>query len=313
MLCGAGGGWSPATVRLYRWHVERFGAWLFEHGVADVGLVSRQVVRLWAASLSDWSMATRRGACTAVRSYLRWSADDGSAPAGCASWVPVPVVRSSVQRTVTPGEVVRLLDACSVLAERGLSRSVAVAVAARNAAIVALLYDSLLRASELCALDVRDVASVPGAVPALGSAGVLTVRRGKGGGGRVAVFGPETARLLAAWLEVRPGGSSVQAVFVSLGGSRAGSRLTARGLRIILQRLGNRAGIAGVSPHAFRRGGAVACTLNGAPGRLVQAWAGWSSSRMLDVYTRALEGSATVLEVFRIYSPVSRLGRNHVG
>jgi integrase/recombinase XerD len=291
---GAGVGWSAGTVRLYRWYLLRLFGWLADAGVVEPCQVSRQVVRAWAASLGGWSLATRRGACGAARSWLRWCADEGYIAAGCAAWVPVPVVRSSVQRTLSAAEVVRLLDACGVRAERGVAPGVALRVSVRNAAIVALLYDSLLRAGELCALDVADCDV---------GAGRLLVRRGKGGRGRVAVFGRETAALLGAWVEVRPG---VAPFFVSLGGGRFGERLTARGLRVVLQRLGDRAGVPGVSPHAFRRGGAVAATLNGAPGRLVQAWAGWSSSRMLDVYTRALEGSAGALDAFAAYSPVGR-------
>jgi hypothetical protein len=56
-----------------------------------------------------------------------------------------------------------------------------------------------------------------------------------------------------------------------LGGAPLGvSRpLCVRGLRLILGRLGERAGVEGVCPHAFRPGGAAAATLAGAPSRLV--------------------------------------------
>ena len=76
-------------------------------------------------------------------------------------------------------------------------------------------------------------------------------------------------------------------------------------MRIIVRRLGDRAGLTGVSPHAFRRGGATQAVLNGAPDRLVQVWAGWTDGKMLRLYTEALEGSEDALAVHAPYSPLA--------
>jgi integrase len=77
-------------------------------------------------------------------------------------------------------------------------------------------------------------------------------------------------------------------------------------MRIIIKRLGERAGIPDLSPHAFRRGGACALTLNGAPGRIVMGLAGWSSSRMLDIYTRGIKDS-DLETAFRRYGVVGQI------
>lgn len=293
LIDGLGRGWSAGSVRVYRWHLVRFVRWLADHQVSDPPGLTRGLLRAWSASLAAWAPSTRKGAVTAIRAFVTWLGEEELVSAELARALKLPRVPRRVQRTLLGDEVAALLVMAAVPAVRGLTAEVARVVAARNVALVALLYDSMIRAAELCALRVEDVD--------LGR-GMCVVRRGKGGRGRLAPFGARTAGLLRDWLAVRPAGGP--ALFVALGGFRPGSALTPCGLRIVLKRLGERAGVAGVSPHAFRRGGAVAATLNGAPSRLVQVWAGWSNIEMIEVYTRQLEGSAAAVAGFGGWSPV---------
>lgn len=299
LLDGQGSGWSAGTVTIYRWHLARWAAWLAERGVLAVDELTRRLLREWSAGLAArWGPATRKGAITAARACVAWCIVEYKLADGdLVKALRVPSVPKAVQRTLTFDEFQALLAACDQPAEHGVSAEVARLVCARNAALVALLYDSLIRAAELCALRLADLDL---------DRGIVIVRNGKGGGGRRCPYGPDTCIRLQAWLGLRPVGDGP--LFVALGGAEPGAALTPRGLRMILKRLGERAGVPGVSPHAFRRGGAVACTLNGAPGRLVMAWAGWSNMRMLEVYTRALDGGSEALEAYRPYSPVSGSG-----
>ncbi len=296
LLDGQASGWSPGTVATYRWHLARWLRWLAEHGAADVGSFTRRLLREWSAGLAgQWAPATRKGAVTAVKAFVGWLADEDLVSGELLKGLKVPNVPRKVQRTLTADEVQALLRTCETPAERGIGEEVARLAAVRNAAIVALLYDSLIRASELCGLRIEDLDM---------ERGICIVRCGKGGKGRRAPFGVDTRTLLRAWLDVRPAVDHDR-LFFGLNGLTPGAPLTASGLRLILRRLGERAGVAGVSPHAFRRGGAVAATLNGAPGRLVQLWAGWADMKMLETYTRALEGSAAAIEAYGPFSPVS--------
>ena len=106
-----------------------------------------------------------------------------------------------------------MLSACDPRSSTGLSLADTTAVSLRNAALVALLYDSMIRASELCGLQLDDIDL---------NAGRLVVRAGKGGKDRFAVFGPQTAEILRAWLAVRRSRAGEAAVFLSLGGRYAG-------------------------------------------------------------------------------------------
>ena len=298
LLHGQQVGWSAGTVLSYRWHLGRFVSWLVVQGVVDVVDLSRSQVRAWGASIREtWAPATCKGAVTAVRSLLRWLRDEGFIELDLAGALKVPRVPERVQRTMTADEVGRMLAACETPLERGLTLADSTAVALRNAALVALLYDSMIRASELCGLKLDDIEL---------NAGRLVVRAGKGGKDRLAVFGQQTVEILRAWLAVRRAAKCECAVFVSVGGNTPGYRLTTRGLRIIVKNLGDRAGIADVSPHAFRRGSAAQLTLSQVPSRIVQLLGGWSKISMVETYTRWLSvQSDEVQGIYNGHSPVS--------
>lgn len=297
LLAGRAGGWSQATLDQYRWHLSRFGVWLAGQGCAQPGELTRWLLRSYAASLADtYAPATRRVAAVVIRSWLRWMAEEGSLPTGAelATAIKAPRVPRQAQRTAMPGEVQRMLRVCDE-PQRGMTEEDDLAVRCRNAGIVALLYDSMLRASELCRLTSDDVQM----------AYLRVVVQGKGGKRELVRFGGETAKRLEAWMGVRPGVAApeCQALFVAVGGNRPGCDLTASGLRVIIRRMGERAGVEPISPHAFRRGSAVAQLMAGAPSRLVQINGRWDDLRMLETYTQAIDASSA----FDQYSPVARL------
>ena len=298
LLDGRAAGWSGRTEKVYGWHLERWRRWLDGREVTELSQLTRSLVKQWAAGLRDaWAPATCKGATTAIRSFLAWCQKEEFIAVNLAGAVRSPQVPRKVQRTLKLDELERLIAACETPVEHGLSDEDAVATSVRNAALVTLLFDSLIRASELCKLAVSDVDL---------DAGRLLVRSGKGGDDRIALFSEETAKLLRAWLALRAAHAVCSAFFVSVRGNTPGQSLTVRGLRIIVKNLGERAGVAGCSPHAFRRGGAVALTRNGAPGRIVMGVAGWSSMRMLETYTRAM-ADQDIETAYRRYSPVATL------
>lgn len=148
----------------------------------------------------------------------------------------------------------------------------------RNLALVSLLVDSGLRAAEICRLQVENVDL---------KLGLLVVVM-KGGDEDIACFGETTAKRLEEWLGVQVAADGIETVFVSVGGITPRQPLTTSGLRNILRRLGEKAGVKGVSPHAFRRAFACISTEAGAPSRVVQAIGGWNDIRMVERYTKAL-------------------------
>ena len=128
----------------------------------------------------------------------------------------------------------------------------------RDALLVRIMSDCLLRGAEAEALDVSDIAFVNGSLH-------VEVRRSKTdqeGRGETLYAGPETARLARRWLETA--GIADGPLFrpVNKAGRVADTRLTVRSVRNIVQRCAEDAGIGGrVSGHspAGGIGAVVAC------------------------------------------------------
>jgi len=138
-------------------------------------------------------------------------------------------------RSVAPGEVVGLMDACA--ADQSAS-------GARDAALLALLYSCGLRRAEIVALDLADYDQ---------ESGELTVR-GKRNKERLAHVVNGAAAALADWLTLR--GDDAGALFWAIrrgGHIQRGQRLTTQAIYHILTQRAEQAGVKALSPHDMRR------------------------------------------------------------
>ncbi len=292
LLTGQANGWSPATSRQYERHLAWLVEWLAASNVTTLEGLSRSLLRQWLAAMRErWAPATCRVAVIATHSLLRFCEGEGYGGGDLVSAIKVPKVPARVQRTLDRREIEALLRACEEPSGSGLTPSQAEATRLRNAAIVSTLFDTIVRARELCSLDVGDVYMDR----------LQVVVQRKGGSQQMVWFSERTAEYLTHWLAVRNGyaADGEQALFVSITGNTPGRRLTTNGLRVVVRRLGERAGVADVSPHAFRRGGTVQAILLGAP-RMVQLHGGWSKTGMIATYTRTLRAD----ERFSDYQPM---------
>jgi len=300
LIAGKQAGQSQTTLRQYGYHLDRMRRWLRDRGVRDLESVDRSVLREWGAEIQErWKPATVRSAVKIVRLFLSWCYGEGLIEEDLSDALKIPKVPKRIQRTVTPKEVRRMLAVCDQQARDDRDLGIPPIIPIRNAAIISLLFDSMLRGSELLRLTVDDIDL---------DAGILKVVR-KGGDEKIGYFGRTTAKRLRAWLEVRPALPGVKVLFTTLGGQQVGQPLTIHGLRTMLATLSKRAGIEHVSPHSFRRGGACAATALGAPTHVVAAMGGWESTSMVMLYTRALGAG----DLVNRYSPVDHLAGDPEG
>jgi site-specific recombinase XerD len=110
----------------------------------------------------------------------------------------------------------------------------------RDKAIIFFLLDTGARAKEVCNIDLQDVEL---------SSGQVTIRHGKGREPRYVFINRTTIKALRGYLRVRAD-LKTEALFVS----KTMERLTYDGLRQILQRRAEHAGLREIpSPHDFRR------------------------------------------------------------
>lgn len=280
-------GRSSETVKQYRWHLGQWWTWCQEHGVTALSALDRATLRKWAASVQDrWAPATARTAVVTVKGFLRWAGEEGLCSAKLGEALKTPRRSRRVQRAARLHEVALLLAQCGDDP-----------VGLRNAAIISLSFDSLLRVSELCKLRLGDVDLQRLAV----------VVQGKGGKQRVVRFGVDTRDRLAAWLAVRARYAFCDALFVGVGGNTPGQGMTRGGVRCTISRLAVKAGVPHLSPHALRRGGAVAMIEAGAPSRLVQIHGGWDDIAMVEWYTQQVDAAKS----FDRWSPTNGVKNGH--
>jgi integrase/recombinase XerD len=110
------------------------------------------------------------------------------------------------------------------------------------------LLDTGCRASEFVALDIGDVNM---------NTGAAIIRHGKGGKFRTAFMGASTRREVLRYLRHRT--DDAGPLWVTM----AGERLTYGGLRQVVSRRANAAGVPVPSLHSFRRAFALACLRGG--------------------------------------------------
>lgn len=263
-------GYSESSLRSYRRAVLSLATWLAEHH-PDVGPVdvTRDHVRGWiVATREASSSSTARAYFAGVRHFLRWMVAEGEADHDPTDGIRTPPPDDQRTDVLSVDDLRALLATCS---GRDL-------VSRRDAAIIYLFADCGLRLAELSELTTGDVDLKDRVV----------IVRGKGtrrSGPRIrgAPFGIQTARALDRYLRERRKHPYAELNRLWLGG-RGRPRVSADGVKAMIQRRSRVAGLAGVHPHIFRHTMAHQWLAEGgAEGDLMRI-AGWRSRQMLDRY-----------------------------
>ena len=142
--------------------------------------------------------------------------------------------------------------------------------AARNRAIILLLLDTGLRASEICSLRIAD----------LDVRNAILKTYGKGKKERLIPFSPRTGQALWRYLATRKNDRQNDPLFVT----RYGHPLDRDQLRRLLGRIGSRAQVGDVHPHRFRHTFAINYLRNGGDAFTLQMLLGHSTMEMVKTY-----------------------------
>jgi integrase len=197
----------------------------------------------------------------AVKAVRAWARFTGSA---VGATLRTPRVSSRPQPTASPGQVEA---ARASVDPHGAERDV------RAAVVVALAWATGCRIGELHRLAWEDLDL---------STGLATIDRAKTGVGRVVVLTPAAVDWLEAWREVI--GRSTDRLFT----------VTVKTLQGDVER------VLGMSPHAFRRGWACHWLRRGGSQASLQRLGGWSSPRMVSLYTQAVGVELAIEEARRL-------------
>jgi site-specific recombinase XerD len=257
---------SPATIASYTEGVLGFLRWAT---TAKAGPeITKTNVQAFTADLLDSGAqpATARARHMALRRFAAWLADEGELDSNPLLGVKPPKLDSKVVDALTDEQLRLLIKACS--GKEFIDR--------RDEAIVRLMAETGLRAGEVISMELADVDLQQGRA---------TVRRGKGGKGRVVPFGAQTSAAVDRYIRARRAHRLRETGALWLGGG--GQTFSYAGLNMALKRRATMAGIEGFHLHLMRHTAATRWLRAGGSEGGLMAVAGWSTRSMVDRYTGA--------------------------
>lgn len=269
---------SQKTLENYGRYLDRFFGFA---NISNPGQIDDELVRQYRLHLNrlkdadgnNLKKVTQNYHIIALRNFLKYLAKR-NIPSLAAERVELG---KQEQREVTflePDELNRLLNSPD---GNGLD-------ALRDKALLATLFSTGMRVSELCSLD-RDRIDI--------NRGEVTVR-GKGGKLRLVFLSDGTKDALRNYLGKRA--DVDEALFIRIPKSKiflkdSSLRLTPRSVQRIVGKCAVKAGISGknVSPHTLRHSYATDLLRNGADIRSVQAMLGHASVTTTQIYTHVTD------------------------
>lgn len=274
---------SDGTIEFYRKKLLLLAAFADTQAITQVGQLNADTIRRWLMWLE--SRGNNPGGIHAcyrtLRAFLRWYWQETDQPGNPpTSKVKAPRVNLEPLQPVELDQVNALVKVC----DKSLT-------GLRDKAIFLALLDTGLRASELLALDLDDCDLATGAT---------LIRHGKGGKSRTVFVSQATRRAIRAYLKMRTDDSA--ALFVTDTG-----RLTYWGLRTMLDRRSNLAGLQNVTLHSFRRAFAINMLRAGVDIFSLQSLMGHADLQVLRRYLALASDDLRLAHAKG--SPVDRLGR----
>lgn len=224
-------------------------------------------------------LARQRG----VRRFSAWLTAEDDRPDRLAGMRP-PKLDDKIPAFVPPDQLAALLATCRTREFYDV----------RDRAIISLMADSMVRATELLDMT-RDSVNV--------RQRTAVVSRGKGGKGRVTAFSAQTARDLDRYLRARASHRLAGEPWLWLPIKRTREpRLTYDGLYTSLRRRALRADPPfRLHPHMLRSTGAIAFRRKGGQVTSLMSLGGWSDITMVQRYIRAAENELAIEEARRIF------------
>ena len=289
-------GLSPRTIESYRRDLE---LWEQHTGEQEVSKVTTQQLRAYITYMlteytprritgnndTKLSPKTVRNIWISLCAFFRWASDEFNIP-NPMKQVPAPRFTNKPIEPFTREEVEAMIKACDTCKEAQTDRrhkfSMQRSNGLRDRAIIMMLVDTGLRASELTGLRVGDVDSKTGKV---------TVRHGseghaKGSKGRFVYLGKAARRTLWRYLASREDGEDPDApLFVG----RFGYPMSRDSLRQLIGALGEKAGVKNAHPHRFRHTFATSYLRAGGDLFTLQRLLGHSSLEMVQIYAKVAE------------------------
>ena len=261
------------TVRAYRTDLLDLFVHLDRLGITSLDEVDLRALRSWLAKQHTLGHArtTLQRRAAAVRVFFAWAYENAlvsSDPAGnLRSPKTIRVLPPTLDRTTAS----QMLDEAIATA-----RESGGPVAARDVAVLEVLYSTGIRVSELCGLDLNDLDRERQVIRVFG----------KGSKERTVPLGTPALRAIEAWLAKARSQlmteQSGQAMFIGERGRRIDPRVVRR---IVHRSLRMTEGAPDLGPHGLRHAMATHLLEGGADLRSVQEILGHASLATTQIYT----------------------------
>ena len=225
-------GASAGTIVFYSAKIKVFTDYCDSQVITKITEITPNIIRQYLLYLED--KGHNPGGIQAfyrtIRTFLYWweqevEPEDWQNP---IKRVKAPKIPVQVLNPVDLDTVKALIDICDRKSFFGI----------RDKAIILCLLDTGARAQEFLDIDLEDINQI---------SGEILIRRGKGGKPRTVYLGRKSRKAVRKYLKFRI--DSDNALWVT----REGVRLTYSGLRGIVKRRSNQAGVENPSLHEFRR------------------------------------------------------------
>ena len=261
------------TVRAYRADLVNLFTHLTRLGIDSLDAVDLRALRSWLAKQHTLghARATLQRRAAAARVFFAWAHETGQVSSDPAASLRSPRIRRTLPPTLEAATAAQMLnDAVAAVGEVGGP------VAARDAAVLELLYATGIRVSELCGLDLGDFDRARQVIRVLG----------KGSKERTVPLGRPALRAVEAWLGKARAqlvtGESGQAMFLGERGKRIDPRVVRR---VVHRSLQMTSGAPDLGPHGLRHAMATHLLEGGADLRSVQEMLGHASLATTQIYT----------------------------
>lgn len=279
---------DPPLAEITKDQLVRFFVWLKDEYVVDS---SRSIAPRPPQKLSSKTVFDIYGTVSAL---WGWAAKEELIERNIVRDIEAPKVDEKVIEPLLKEQVEKLLEACN---HTGVWKNRETTVserptADRDRAIILALLDTGLRAQELCDIQMKDI-------DLKGNSIKIT---GKGSKERVVYFGKRTARAIWKYLLPRIETYEPKDYLFVVDAERDPRKMDRRVLLHLLERIGDRAGIAKVHPHKFRHSFAITYLRNNGDAFTLQTILGHSSLEMVRKYLRIAQQDCA--RVHQTASPV---------
>lgn len=231
---------SIRTIEFYTVELKYFNIFLDRQEVVKISELTQGVIRDY---LSELGTHRNRGGVhvsyRCIKALLNWWEEENDGDyRNPIRKIKIPHGSNQPLTGIRLDQFETLLNACTTIQSK------------RDKAILLFLLDTGVRASELVAIDIKDVDFISGSI---------VINHGKGDKTRFVYIGSKCKRTLKSYLKTRTYLRPNSALFTT----DDDERLKFNGLKQIIRRLSKRAGIQMPGLHDFRRAFALNMIRNG--------------------------------------------------